>query len=218
MQHECLQCHQTVELPEGHRLIVCSLCGAAQDRFKPSKTPLPAQQPKAAQVPRKVRQESRGIRPWAIIAGVVAVVWFLAQLSAPSYNAYTQKIAQRTEPATTSKESDLQSATIALKELITYTDAFNREMQKMPYTAHVDLPALMQRMQAIMDDAAMMKLPFCASNVKHDMMISMTYGHGAVKLNHAAGQGINHPAVIEQIGNATRAVADAQIEMTKMKC
>ena len=218
MQHKCLQCHQAVELPEGHRLIVCPLCGAAQDRFKPLQTPLPAQKPIAAQALKKVRSESTGIPPLAIIASVVAIVWFLAQISAPSYNAYTQKTAQRTEPATESNNSDLQSATIALKELIVYTDAFNREMQNMPYTAHIDLPALMQRMQAIMDDATMVKMPFCASNVKHDMMISMTYGYGAVKLNHAAGQGMNHPGVIEQIGNATRAVAEAQIEMTKMKC
>lgn len=117
-----------------------------------------------------------------------------------------------------SSESDVQLAKSSIKELISYTDAFNREMQKMPYTAHLDLPALMNRMQAIMDDAAAVKVPFCASNVKHSMMISMTYGHGAVKLNHAAGQGMNHPVVLEQIGNATRAVADAQIEMTKMKC
>ena len=218
MQHKCLQCHQAVELPEGHRLIVCPLCGAAQDRFKPLQTPLPAQKPIAAEAPKKVRKKSTGVPPWAIIGGVVAIVWFLAQISAPSYKANTQKTAQRTEPATASNDSDFQSAAIALKELIVYTDAFNREMQKMPYTAHVDLPALMQRMQAIMDDAAMVKVPFCASNVKHDMMISMTYGHGAVKLNHAAGQGMSHPAVIEQIGNATRAVADAQIATTKMRC
>ena len=218
MQHQCLQCHQSVELPEGHRLIVCPACGAAQDRFKSLQTPLPRTEADSRNSTQERTKRKHGLRPWVIIAAVAGVVWLFAQLSAPSPHVNTQKTSQRTESATMSSESDVQLAKSSIKELISYTDAFNREMQKMPYTAHLDLPALMNRMQAIMDDAAAVKVPFCASNVKHSMMISMTYGHGAVKLNHAAGQGMNHPVVLEQIGNATRAVADAQIEMTKMKC
>lgn len=34
MNHQCLKCHKDVDLPEGHRLIVCPACGAAQDALK----------------------------------------------------------------------------------------------------------------------------------------------------------------------------------------
>lgn len=265
MQHECLQCHQRVELPEGHRLIVCPVCGAAQDRFKQSQTQLPPPklvgsevseavpserkitycsacngvvskaaptcphcgQPdpwkaivatSATATPQKSPRRRSGIPAWAIIAGVILVGGFLVGISAPSYNAYTQKLAPRATPAITTNVSDLQSTSLALKELVVHTDAFNRELQRMQYTEHVNLPALSRRMKAIMDDAATVKVPQCASKVKDQMTLFMTHGQAAVESNYAAGQGMNYPSVIMEIRNATRAVEKAQIEATRMKC
>ena len=37
MQHECLKCHVTVELPSGHKFNVCPTCGAVQEKFATTK-------------------------------------------------------------------------------------------------------------------------------------------------------------------------------------
>ena len=39
MQHECLKCHKTTELPDGYRFTTCAHCGAIQEKVRQELAP-----------------------------------------------------------------------------------------------------------------------------------------------------------------------------------
>ena len=146
MQHQCLQCRQQTELPDGHRLIVCPLWGAHQPKLNEKKpTPDLTEKASAPTTLQALPAQRKGLNAITLaICGVIAI-GFLVAISWPSYNGYTQKASERSGALAT-PVSDTTSAYANLRSIVAYTEIFNAKFQKIKYTPHADLPALAQEL------------------------------------------------------------------------
>lgn len=218
MQHQCLQCRQQTELPDGHRLIVCPLWGAHQPKLNEKKpTPDLTEKASAPTTLQALPAQRKGLNAITLaICGVIAI-GFLVAISWPSYNGYTQKASERSGALAT-PVSDTTSAYANLRSIVAYTEIFNAKFQKIKYTPHADLPALAQELNTLIGDAAAVQVPQCAFESKQLIIFSMTSAHDAVRTKHGVGGDINNPAVIRQIELSTQLAADAQAAMRQMNC
>ena len=218
MQHQCLQCRQQTELPDGHRLIVCPKCGAHQPKLSEKKlAPDLTEKASASTAVQAVPAQRRGINVIALAICAVLAIGFLTAISRPSYDAHTQKAAERSGAIAT-PASDTTLAYASLRSIVAYAEMFNAKFQKIQYTSHADLPTLAEELNTIMGDAAAVQVPQCAYQSKQLIIFSMTSAHDAVRTNHVVGGNINNPAVLRQIELSTQLAADAQAAMRQMNC
>ena len=214
MRHKCLKCQGFVELPDGHRLNVCSLCGAVQYKVTDSIGSLTEVARSRSAAPNGKSKKSGQL--WLLLAGLVVLGGILYGISKPGYVKYVD--ASKNSYLASTSNSLADAKTNALSKIGVQASAFQREISNMPFTAYENLPPLAQRLQSIIESTEAIEVPSCLSRVKGLMMQSMLVGHGAVKLNHARGNGINDPGVVTQIHASSRLVAEATEEMHKLTC
>jgi len=214
MQHQCLKCYGFVELPDGHRLNVCSLCGAVQSKVRDSIGSV-GEVARSRSAAANAKPKKSG-QAWLWLTGLVVLCGILYGISKPGYVKYLD--ASKKSGLASTSNSLAEAKRNALSEIGVQASAFQREIGNMPSTAYENLPPLAQRLQLIIDATEAIEVPSCLSRVKRLMMQSMVVGHGAVKLNHARGNGINDPGVVTQIHASSRLIAEATEEMQKLTC
>ena len=156
----------------------------------------------------------------ALALSSVLLFGYLYAISGPGYRDYQNKSTVR-ERATVSAPAAAASTTRTwhddLSDLQPYSEAFGREIKRLQFAAHADLPDIASHMDTIQRDIAALDVQPCLRPAIGQIKTALNAIGATARMAHI-GNGINDPAIVPMMYRANDEVTKARALISENNC